>query len=40
MNLKKFIVEIGMGIGQHGQDPTNAAPRAVRVALEGLANTD
>ncbi len=33
MNLKKFIVEMGMGIDQHGQDPTNAARKAVKDAI-------
>lgn len=33
MNLKKYIVEIGMGIDQHGQDSTNAAQKAVKDAI-------
>jgi uncharacterized protein (TIGR02058 family) len=33
MNLRKFIVEMGMGIDQHGQDPTNAACKAVKDAI-------
>jgi uncharacterized protein (TIGR02058 family) len=33
MNLKKFIVEMGMGVDQHGQDPTNAAYKAVKDAV-------
>jgi uncharacterized protein (TIGR02058 family) len=33
MNLKKFIVEMGMGIDQHGQDLTNAARKAVKDAI-------
>jgi uncharacterized protein (TIGR02058 family) len=33
MNLKKFIVEMGMGIDQHGQDPTRAAQKAVKAAM-------
>lgn len=33
MNLKKFIIEIGMGVDQHGQDPTNAARKAVQDAV-------
>lgn len=33
MNLKKFIIEMGMGIDQHGQDPTNAAQKAVKDAM-------
>lgn len=33
MNLKKFIIEMGMGIDQHGQDPTNAARKAVEDAI-------
>lgn len=35
MSLKKFIVEMGMGIDQHGQDLTNAAPKAVGDAIPG-----
>ena len=33
MALKRFIIEMGMGIDQHGQDPTIAAARAVRNAI-------
>jgi uncharacterized protein (TIGR02058 family) len=33
MHLKKFIVEIGMGVDQHGQDPTDAAQKAVKDAV-------
>jgi uncharacterized protein (TIGR02058 family) len=33
MNLKKFVVEVGMGVDQHGQDPTNAAQKAVKNAI-------
>ena len=33
MHLRKFIVEMGMGIDQHGQDPTNAARKAVKDAV-------
>lgn len=33
MSEKRFIVEIGMGIDLHGQDPTQAARRAVRDAI-------
>lgn len=33
MNLKKFVIEMGMGIDQHGQDPTNAAQKAVKDAM-------
>lgn len=33
MNLRKFIVETGMGIDQHGQDVTEAAVKAVRDAV-------
>jgi uncharacterized protein (TIGR02058 family) len=31
--LKRFIIEMGMGIDQHGQEPTIAAARAVRNAI-------
>ncbi|MCL7453287.1 MAG: Lin0512 family protein [Anaerolineae bacterium] len=33
MKLKKFIMEVGMGLDQHGQDPTNAARKAVKDAV-------
>lgn len=33
MVKKRFIIEMGMGIDQHGQDPTVAAARAVRNAI-------
>lgn len=33
MSAKRFIIEMGMGIDQHGQDPTVAAARAVRNAI-------
>ncbi len=33
MNLRKFIIEIGMGIDQHGQDATEAAVKAVKDAV-------
>ena len=33
MRLRKFIVEMGTGIDQHGQDPTNAARKAVQDAV-------
>ncbi len=33
MTRKRFIIEMGMGIDQHGQDPTIAAARAVRNAI-------
>lgn len=33
MNLKRLVIEMGMGIDQHGQDPTVAAARAVRNAI-------
>ena len=31
--MKRFVIEMGMGIDQHGQDPTVAAARAVRNAI-------
>lgn len=31
--MKRFIIEIGTGIDQHGQDATNAAKKAVRDAI-------
>lgn len=33
MAPKRLIIEMGMGIDQHGQDPTVAASRAVRNAI-------
>jgi uncharacterized protein (TIGR02058 family) len=33
MAKKRFVIEMGMGIDQHGQDPTVAAARAVRNAI-------
>lgn len=33
MAPKRFIIEMGMGIDQHGQEPTVAAARAVRNAI-------
>jgi uncharacterized protein (TIGR02058 family) len=30
---KRLIIEMGMGVDQHGQDPTVAAARAVRNAI-------
>jgi uncharacterized protein (TIGR02058 family) len=33
MAPKRLIIEMGMGIDQHGQDPTVAAARAVRNAI-------
>jgi uncharacterized protein (TIGR02058 family) len=31
--LKKFIIQIGMGVDQHGQDATNAAQKAIKNAI-------
>ncbi|MBD2250544.1 Lin0512 family protein [Nostoc parmelioides] len=33
MVLKRLIIEMGMGVDQHGQEPTVAAARAVRNAI-------
>ena len=33
MSPKRLIIEMGMGVEQHGQDPTVAAARAVRNAI-------
>jgi len=33
MANKRLIIEMGMGVDQHGQDPTVAASRAVRNAI-------
>lgn len=51
MARKRLVIEMGMGVDQHGQDPTVAAARAVRNAIAhnalpgiwevaGLANPD
>ncbi len=31
--LKKFIIQIGMGVDQHGQDITKAAQKAIKNAI-------
>lgn len=41
MNLKRFCIEMGTGIDQHGQDVTKAASKAVkdavaRICMSGL----
>ena len=33
MTPKRLVIEMGMGVDQHGQDPTVAAARAVRNAI-------
>ncbi|MGC9503625.1 Lin0512 family protein [Baaleninema sp.] len=33
MTRQRLIIEMGMGVDQHGQDPTVAAKRAVRNAI-------
>jgi uncharacterized protein (TIGR02058 family) len=33
VSRKRLIIEMGMGVDQHGQDPTIAAARAVRNAI-------
>lgn len=33
MTKKRFVIEMGMGVDQHGQEPTVAAARAVRNAI-------
>ena len=33
MARKRFMIEMGMGVDQHGQEPTVAAARAVRNAI-------
>jgi len=33
MAPKRLVIEMGMGVDQHGQDPTVAAARAVRNAI-------
>ena len=33
MARKRLVIEMGMGVDQHGQDPTVAAARAVRNAI-------
>lgn len=31
--LKRYLIELGMGIDQHGQDPTKAAQKAIKDAV-------
>jgi uncharacterized protein (TIGR02058 family) len=33
MALRKFVIEVGMGVDQHGQDHTRAAEKAVQDAI-------
>lgn len=33
MNLKRYVIELGMGADLHGQDVTKAAQRAIRDAI-------
>lgn len=33
MDQRRLVIEMGMGVDQHGQDPTVAAARAVRNAI-------
>ena len=33
MALRRFVVEVGMGVDQHGQDNTRAAAKAVQDAI-------
>ena len=33
MNLKRYVIELGMGADLHGQDVTKAAQRAIRDAV-------
>ncbi len=33
MGLRRFIIEVGMGVDQHGQDDTRAAEKAVQDAI-------
>lgn len=33
MALRRFVVEVGMGVDQHGQDNTRAAEKAVQDAI-------
>ncbi|NVM52246.1 MAG: Lin0512 family protein [Candidatus Helarchaeota archaeon] len=32
-DLKKFVIQIGMGVDQHGQDATKAAQKAIKDAI-------
>lgn len=36
MNMKRYVVELGMGTEIHGQDTTNACVKAVRDAMSRL----
>src|SRR3972149_10960868 len=33
MALRRFVIEVGMGVDQHGQDNTRAAEKAVQDAI-------
>jgi uncharacterized protein (TIGR02058 family) len=33
MALRRFVIEVGMGVDQHGQDNTHAAEKAVQDAI-------
>lgn len=33
LSLKKYIVQLGMGVDQHGQDVTKAAQKAIKNAI-------
>lgn len=34
MDLRRFVIEVGMGVDQHGQDNTRAAEKAVQDAIQ------
>ncbi len=34
MAFRKFVIEVGMGVDQHGQDNTRAAEKAVQDAIQ------
>ena len=36
MNKKRYIIEMGTGIEQHGQEMTKAAVKAVKEAISGI----
>jgi uncharacterized protein (TIGR02058 family) len=34
LDLRRFVIEVGMGVDQHGQDHTRAAEKAVQDAIQ------
>jgi len=38
--MRRFVIEVGMGVDQHGQDNTRAAEKAVRTPFTGAVCAD